>query len=421
MDAETVKIAQQGITHAPTIGAMYEGLTRDILDRSLPDDLELRVVNGFIEGVDGRLSTQIDCMLVAGIGRKLPHIESFVWPVGDVVAVFEVKKNLFRRELNDAFAKQRAIREMANEHLRNPTNDRPVNIDAVFRSFMQITGIYISDYAEADNLGDDLHKFIFHFLVTELVSPVFVIFAFEGFADENSLRRGVLELLGETALPGEFYSPFKLPSLVVCRSNSILKLNGHPYIARINESWWHVLASNSENPLRLLIELIWTTLENRFGVTLPHDKNLKKERLAPLVQAQIWKLDDDKFAWIYDLVDIPHAMLMELQAKEWTPDEVSQDEAVVATLAYQRDSIDIRDRELEEYFKSKEKVVDVVNSLVDKRLLAREGEFITHPIHKHMYTIYNRDGRIYFSANTNLTGEWIMQEAGSNRVTGPVE
>ena len=33
---EAAKLDEQGITHAPTIGAMYEGLTRDLLDRACP-------------------------------------------------------------------------------------------------------------------------------------------------------------------------------------------------------------------------------------------------------------------------------------------------------------------------------------------------------------------------------------------------
>jgi len=50
---------------------MYEGLTRDILDRAIPASLDLRIVDGFVE-LDGALSPQIDAMLVTGGGRELP-------------------------------------------------------------------------------------------------------------------------------------------------------------------------------------------------------------------------------------------------------------------------------------------------------------------------------------------------------------
>lgn len=64
MVKEAAKLDDETITHGPTIGSMYEGLARDILDRVIPGDLEVRVVDGFIEGVDGSLSPQLDAMVV---------------------------------------------------------------------------------------------------------------------------------------------------------------------------------------------------------------------------------------------------------------------------------------------------------------------------------------------------------------------
>jgi hypothetical protein len=39
MVKKAVKLDEETITHPPTIGAMYEGLTRDILDRTIPASL----------------------------------------------------------------------------------------------------------------------------------------------------------------------------------------------------------------------------------------------------------------------------------------------------------------------------------------------------------------------------------------------
>ena len=46
-DAERAKLDGKELTHGPTIGAMYEGLIKEIADRSLPEELGLRVVPGF--------------------------------------------------------------------------------------------------------------------------------------------------------------------------------------------------------------------------------------------------------------------------------------------------------------------------------------------------------------------------------------
>lgn len=410
MATEALKIAQQGITHAPTIGAMYEGLTQDILDRAIPSSLPLEIVNGFIQGIDGKLSTQIDCMLVTGSGQRLPYTDSYVWHIRDVIAVFEVKKNLFGRELNDAFEKQCAIRGMFNDYLRNQSDRRPISLRPVFRAFMQITGLHVSDYSDGDRLGHDLHRFIFHLLVTELVSPVRIIFGFDGYVDEHSLRSSVVSLLEKSADGEMFYTPFTLPTLVVCRSNSILKMSGFPYLARMDELGWHILTSNCENPLRLIIELIWTALENRFEVRFIQDRNLKQERLAPLVRANITARGDDKFSWIYEIIDIQKDHLLRLQTQEWSPDEFSYEEVIIATLAYEDGSVDIRDGDLIDYIgKLGKDLKVVVHNLVNNRLLAWDGEYIARPIHDEIGVIYNPNGRVYTSANMNLASEWLMQ------------
>jgi hypothetical protein len=47
-------IARSGITHAPTIGTQYEGLTSSLLGLMIPEELQLRVVTAFVEGVASR-------------------------------------------------------------------------------------------------------------------------------------------------------------------------------------------------------------------------------------------------------------------------------------------------------------------------------------------------------------------------------
>lgn len=264
MENEALKIAEEGITHGPTIGDMYEGLARETLARAIPEGLNLRIVKGFIEGVDGSRSTQIDCMIVTGEGRQLPHADSFVWRIGDVLAVIEIKKKLYGRELKETVAKQDQIREMYNAFWGTPAASERANLPRMLKAFSQGTGIYVENYADGENLPDDLSKFLFHYLVCELVQPLQIIFGFEGYADEKALREGLAHLIEESAKQSPIYSPFRLPVLIVCRQNSVLKLNGFPYVSPIRGGWWQVLASNSENPLRILMELIWAKLENRF-------------------------------------------------------------------------------------------------------------------------------------------------------------
>lgn len=69
------------IEHGPMIGDMYEGLTKEIVEKSLFDGMDLRVVSGKITNqVDGKLSSQIDCMVVIGDGTLVVEgLDEYCW------------------------------------------------------------------------------------------------------------------------------------------------------------------------------------------------------------------------------------------------------------------------------------------------------------------------------------------------------
>ena len=80
------------IQHNPTIGDMYEGLTKILTDKAIFKGLDLRVTSGKIKNIYGVLSRQIDCMIVVGDGEKIPFTEDYIYEVNKVIAVIEVKK-----------------------------------------------------------------------------------------------------------------------------------------------------------------------------------------------------------------------------------------------------------------------------------------------------------------------------------------
>jgi hypothetical protein len=92
-----------GVKHGPMIGNMYEGLTRKILESSIFQELNLKVVTGKIINSKGEMSNQIDCMIVEGEGEKLPFKDEYLWDINNVIAIIEVKKNLYKDELEGAY------------------------------------------------------------------------------------------------------------------------------------------------------------------------------------------------------------------------------------------------------------------------------------------------------------------------------
>ena len=103
IDQEIKKLDEFDLKHGPTIGKMYEGLTSDILNKTVPEKLNLKTTTGVIYDDTGLMTGEIDCMLVRGEGLKIPYTESYKWHIKDVIVVFEVKKTLYSAELKDSF------------------------------------------------------------------------------------------------------------------------------------------------------------------------------------------------------------------------------------------------------------------------------------------------------------------------------
>jgi len=360
------------ISHGPTIGDMYEGLTRDVLDRTIPASLDLRLVSGFIEGVPDDLSSQIDLMLVTGQGREIPYTSDFVWSVRDVIAVFEIKKNLYSRELRDAYSKLGRVNRLCAEYITCEANKesqgRELAVRPGYKAFSLLTGIYPKTWEAGRDLPENLAH-IFHILVMEQVRPVSVIFGYEGYADDVSLRNGFVEFIEENSMKQGFGAG-SFPSLIVCRNNSLVKLNGQPYVSPMTDDWWTLLASNNENPIRILIEMIWTRLSNQFRRELAIDDNLQMEVMVPFVQAKLGR-QGESLGWQYSISEFSKTDIENFKPVRWNPEQVSEREWIVLTIVARDGELSIFDEELKKYasendFDSRK----VIEDLVARRILA---------------------------------------------------
>lgn len=105
-----------GIQHRPTIGNQYEGLTAEILNKSIFCDLHLTVArNSFIEGSN----TEYDIILADGTGMAVKYSErQFVFKPKQVLAVIQVKKNLYGAEVKDSYENLATIAPFTMESLR---------------------------------------------------------------------------------------------------------------------------------------------------------------------------------------------------------------------------------------------------------------------------------------------------------------
>jgi len=192
-EAEIREIEKARIRHAPTIGEMYEGLTSTILNKAIPAEAGLSVASGFVEDSSGKLSGQIDCMLVSGSGKSIPYSKHSKWHVREVVAVLEVKKRLFSSELAKAQAQLGDVLDIYGDYVVRGTNES-FDIEPSLFAFGKIAGLVPPSHENASELPFHL-EMLYRTLIVEQISPLRIIVGYEGYASESSFRKAFVGFL----------------------------------------------------------------------------------------------------------------------------------------------------------------------------------------------------------------------------------
>jgi hypothetical protein len=365
---ESAVIQEQGIKHGPVIGQMYEGLTSDILELLVPEGLKLSVVSGFITTDARKKSGQIDCMLVSGSGVPIPHTNLFTWNIRDVIAVFEVKKNLFSSELAGAHAHLRKVLDL---HWEDFVSSPPgaVNMEAALHAYKMIVGSPPPDRVLLETLPFDL-EMIYRALTVELVSPIRVAFGYTGFRSEKSLRDGLTNFITKnTGKAG--MSPPMLPNLIVCGQHSLIKMNGLPYSGRRDNGWWPIFASSHANPLIFILEVIWTRLSEYTNMPEWFDRDLGMEQLALLLTCRAVQ-QDEKMGWQYQRIDLTEAEMNLLpDQRRWEPHFVTSFQHTVVAHLCHHESVGLSEPLLRNLSTKEQAELD---ELVEVRLVGLDGD-----------------------------------------------
>lgn len=322
--AESAKLAETGITHAPTIGAMYEGLTRDLLDRGIPPGLDIRVVTGFVVDGLGGTSGQIDCMVVRGEGTPIPYVEgAYHWHVKDVLAAFEVKKTLFGTEMAEAHDQLRSVSERYSSWVQAAPGGS-ANLKPSLRAYSEITGDSPPPCDEWNKMPMERHL-ILHTLVQDRLAPARIILGYEGYKTEKGLRDGFIEHL-RSNLNVVGYGPSSLPNLVVAKGALLVKMSGHPFRAPLDANGrWPLMGSSHGNPLRFILEILWTRLSYDHGIAELFGEDLEMETIAPLLEAEAREIPGNPGAWgwQYHFTNLSERQLAANTAfEEWCPVEL---------------------------------------------------------------------------------------------------
>jgi hypothetical protein len=356
------------IGHNPTIGDMYEGLTKQLMERTIFKGLNMNVVSGKITNDTGDLSKQIDCMIVMGEGTNIPYTDEYIYNVSDVIAVIEVKKNLFANELSDAYDNLKSVTDIAK-----PKSDMRINM--LRDAFTGISKMPLPEYEKVNKLGIK-HQMLYHSLICECFLPIRVIFGYEGFASESSLRNKFIEFLSAQINQqngmAKGFGAVSLPNLIIAKENSLIKTNGMPYTITFEESddyCW--IASYRKNPLLLFLELLWTRLTYFYDIpTNIFGDSLTNESLMPLLE-----VCGKEHGWEYRIMQEESFGNLDDDVN-WSPSIVSHTEFVLLNELCTKGSVYI-DKGLEDFIDSQgEELQYIIRHLNSERLVYCENNVL---------------------------------------------
>jgi hypothetical protein len=409
VDAERKVLDRERVTHGPTIGAMYEGLTRNVLERSIPQELGLRVTEGFVFFRDTQ-SGQIDSMLVRGEGEPIPYTDSFRWHVKDVLAVFEVKKSLTAADLADSYEHLRVISQLYSEYIESEeAKDDKFDLSWPRRVFAQMTGVAPPRHAEVAKLPESL-EYVYHTLVMEYLSPVRIVVGHHGWKRESTLRRHIIRMAQDRLTNPVGMGVGSFPQLIVSGSFALVKANGFPYAPAFINGNWPFLLSTSHNPIRVMLELLFTKLDSVFATNLTHDDSLEQEAMTPCLWGRIVK-QADRLGWEYRYDNVSSADLVQRGASyTWKPAELTVGQYVVIGELCKRGVVSLRDSAFLEFAAKEPGGVEAfIRSLIQTQLVCSNGSELTLTTEKCSLFI-TPDGK-YVAGENNAGQMFVWMES----------
>lgn len=376
VQVEREKLAEFSIVNHPgIIGDMYEGLAREVTQRALSPASDLRVVKGKIVNSKGELSRQIDCMIVHGEGKQIPYTDHWICDVKDVIAVVEVKKSLYGADLADGV-------DLMADLYRRIYEPKPMLGTLLRDAWTSIHGSAPPDDPSQLPLGEE---YLFHSLMVEANLPVRILFGFDGFVSESSLRKALVGLIDErleaAGSGGVPLGPLALPSLVLCRSASLIKLNGMPYGGPFwpnEDGTWGFIGSRGIKPLHVLLELLWTRLTYYYGASPSiFGEDLDVEAINLLLKGRPVRTGNG-VGWALDVVNATDAELVATAAAsetQWQPAVLSKAAFIVVNSLCRGETVDIRDPALVRFLTSERMTSDgLLSELRAARLAAATGD-----------------------------------------------
>lgn len=308
------------VKHPGIIGDMYEGLTNSLLDKSVFEGLDLKIRAGKIRNSKNEFSGEIDCMIVVGEGESIPYTDKFIYDSSKVIAVIQVKKNLFSKDVKDSHENLISV-----VNVTEPRQGEHYHYRLLRDSWRLICQEELPPREEVKNLVFE-KEMLYHVLVLEAFYPARIVWGYNGFKSEFTLREAFVDYIedniSDESIRKQGFGPSSFPNLVICDKYSLIKTNGIPFAHPISEDyWWPFYVSSYDNPIYFLLEVIWTRLQYMFK--LPAEifgDDLRVDEMHGLLLGRCKEMHGAK-GWEYFCVPASKKELERpLNHRDWQPE-----------------------------------------------------------------------------------------------------
>jgi hypothetical protein len=409
IEEERKKLDQFDLKHGPTIGDMYEGLAANVLNKGIPPHLDLRIESGVIYDDTNTMTGEIDCMLVRGKGIEIPYTSSHKWHVKDVLAVFEVKKTLYAAELKDSFYHLKEVLNSYSRYLEQSESDVTFDISSVLDSFSAITSIIPPKRKQIEKLGFSL-EMLYHTLVLEHLSPIRIVLGYHGYKSEAGLRKCMIDFLSENLSGGQGFGTGSFPQLIISGNYSLIKLNGEPYSAPLDDKEWIFYASSRSNPVLLILELLWTRLTKLYNLGGLWGDDLELESFVPLLKGKAIQLQD-KAGWAYNYYEFDEKELSEFETSyKWEPVYLNTKQFTIINRLCVGDTENVKDPNLISYIEEDgENIASFIKSLLATNLVGLKGDELQLITKKCQCAILPNEKFVAAENNSGRFTRWLLK------------
>lgn len=312
------------IFHPVTRGDMFEGLTQNIIKSTVGQVPEIHICEGFVKNYRNKmLSPQMDIIIYINECEKIPHTNSKIVSIDNVLAIIEIKKTLSKTELQDFYDKQGKIYDLLDDKMRFDEELFSLSTKALFRKI-------INDEKAKESLSK-LEYYLYHVMKVENSSPLRICFGYDGFIKETTLRDNLLYVIKdriENQLPHTGMP--SLPSLVICENNCLIKMIAQPFIKPSTDP--HIIMSSYKGDvIRVLLTMLIAKIESKTDVRFELDSDdYQVLKFNDFLGVDI---DDDDNTRYYPCT-LTHQESKNNMNKtiDWEPIEISEFENLVVTL-----------------------------------------------------------------------------------------